>query len=227
MADSKNVLELIHASKSFMQGGEKIQALSKTSFAAKAGELIAIIGPSGSGKSTFLTVAGGLQTPSSGKVIINGIHTKGLNTKQLSEVRLRHVGFILQASNLVPFLSVENQLALFNKVTKTKGDDEAREKLFRDLSIAKLRHKYPSELSGGERQRVAIAKILYSNPDVILADEPTASLDTKKAFEVIDLLSHETHARGKATLIVTHDERLTTFCDKVYEMHDGKLTQTK
>lgn len=220
---TKTLLELKQVSRSFTQGDSKVTALQKTNFTIKAGEFVAIIGPSGSGKSTFLTIAGGLQNPSSGKVIVNDIDITKLTKKELSAVRLKHVGFILQASNLVPFLSVEKQLQLTDKVTRRKTDFKAMEQLFKELGITKLRKKFPSDLSGGERQRAAIAKVLYSNPSLILADEPTASLDTTKAFEVVELLARETHERGKATIMVTHDERLIKYCDKVYEMRDGVL----
>ncbi len=220
---AKAMLQLNNVTRNFKQGGEKVTALRKTNFTVNAGEFIAVIGPSGSGKSTFLTIAGGLQNPSSGQVIINDIDITDLSKKELSAVRLKHVGFILQASNLVPFLTVEKQLMLMDKVTRRRTDFEAMEQLFKQLGITKLRKKYPSDLSGGERQRVAIAKILYSQPNLILADEPTASLDTTKAFEVVELLARETHELGKATIMVTHDERLIKYCDKVYEMRDGVL----
>lgn len=220
---AKAMLQLNNVTRNFKQGGEKVTALRKTNFTVNAGEFIAVIGPSGSGKSTFLTIAGGLQNPSSGQVIINDIDITDLSKKELSAVRLKHVGFILQASNLVPFLTVEKQLMLMDKVTRRRTDFEAMEQLFKQLGITKLRKKYPGDLSGGERQRVAIAKILYSQPSLILADEPTASLDTTKAFEVVELLARETHELGKATIMVTHDERLIKYCDKVYEMRDGVL----
>jgi putative ABC transport system ATP-binding protein len=220
---AKAMLQLNNVTRNFKHGGEKVAALRKTNFTVNAGEFVAVVGPSGSGKSTFLTIAGGLQNPSSGQVIINDIDITDLSKKELSAVRLQHVGFILQASNLVPFLTVEKQLMLMDKLTRRRTDFEAMEQLFKQLGITKLRKKYPSDLSGGERQRVAIAKILYSQPSLILADEPTASLDTTKAFEVVELLARETHELGKATIMVTHDERLIKYCDKVYEMRDGVL----
>lgn len=219
------ILDLRGVTRSFAQGGEIVKALKKTDFIANAGEMVAIIGPSGSGKSTFLTIAGGLQSPSRGKVLLNGIDISDLSLRQLSVVRLREVGFILQASNLVSFLTVKKQLQLLDKVSKRKTDEKAMNTLLKDLSIEKLRDKYPQELSGGERQRVVIAKALYGDSKLILADEPTASLDTKKAHEVVGLLAHETHSQMKATIMVTHDERLIRYCDKVYEMSDGVLTQ--
>lgn len=226
MATKKpTLLALTQVSKTFRRGSETIHVLKKTDFSIKSGEFVAVIGPSGSGKSTFLTIAGGLQNPSAGKVVINGIDITGMNVAELSRVRFDHVGFILQASSLVPFLTVDQQLELHDRVARVRVDTDKRDELFRSLGITKLRKKYPADLSGGERQRVAIAKILYSNPSLILADEPTASLDTKKAFEVVELLARETRERGKATIMVTHDERLTDICDRVYEMHDGTLKQ--
>ena len=219
----KTLLELKDVTRKFSQGSETIKALQKTNFSIEQGEFVAVIGPSGSGKSTFLTIAGGLLSPSTGTVIIDGMDISDLNKKQLSKVRFDHVGFILQASSLVPFLTVAQQLELRDHVKRSRPHKEVRDALFTKLGIAKLVNKYPSELSGGERQRAAIAKILYGDPSLILADEPTASLDTTKAFEVVELLARETKQRGKATIMVTHDERLIKYCDRVYEMHDGVL----
>jgi len=223
----KKLLELSNVTRKFSQGSETIHALQKTNFSIAAGEFVAVIGPSGSGKSTFLTIAGGLQSPTSGTVTIGGTDITGMNTKQLSKVRFSHVGFILQASSLVPFLTVAEQLELRSHVSGTSVDKKSRDGLFARLGITKLSNKYPSDLSGGERQRVAIAKVLYGDPSLILADEPTASLDTTKAYEVVELLARETHERGKATIMVTHDERLIKYCDRVYEMHDGVLKERK
>ena len=203
---AKTMLELRGVTREFTQGSETIYALRETNFSVKAGEFVAVIGPSGSGKSTFLTIAGGLRNPTRGTVAVNGVDITDLSKKQLSAIRLKHVGFILQASNLVPFLTVEKQLQLFDKVTGAKPNKKALNALFDELGIQKLRKKYPSDLSGGERQRAAIAKVLYSQPSLILADEPTASLDTTKAFEVVELLARETRERSKATIMVTHDE---------------------
>lgn len=222
-----SMLELRGVTRQFTQGSETVHALRKTDFTVKAGEFVAVIGPSGSGKSTFLTIAGGLRNPSTGNVVVNNVDITKLSKKELSAVRLKHIGFILQASNLVPFLTVEKQLELLDRVQGRRTNKKLVTEIFNELGITKLRKKYPSDLSGGERQRAAIAKVLYSDPSLILADEPTASLDTTKAFEVVELLARETHERGKATIMVTHDERLIDYCDKVYEMHDGVLSERK
>ena len=224
---AEELLSMKDVRRSFKEAGKTVHALRKTNFSIKAGEFVAVVGPSGSGKSTFLTIAGGLQNPSSGTVEINGTDITNLSLKQLSAIRLDNVGFILQASNLVPFLTVEKQLLFVDKVMRRHTNNEVMEDLFTTLGIAALRSKYPSDLSGGERQRAAIAKALYGTSNLILADEPTASLDTAKAFEVVELLAKETHERKKATIMVTHDERLLKFCDAVYEMHDGVISKRK
>lgn len=221
----KALIEMIGVTKDFLQGDNIIRALKETNFIAYAGELIGIVGPSGSGKSTFLTILGGLQKPTTGKVLLNGKPFSELDIKKKSKIRLGNIGFVLQASNLIPFLTIKEQMVLYNKITKSKTDKNWMNELFLKLEVEKLKNKYPNELSGGERQRCAIAKALYHQPSVIFADEPTASLDTKKAFEVVKLLSKETKEQKKATIMVTHDERMLEYCDKVYEIIDGVLSQ--
>ncbi|EZN20470.1 ABC transporter ATP-binding protein [Streptococcus pyogenes ABC020017280] len=212
--------------KTFQDGHHEINALKATDFSIEAGEFVAIIGPSGSGKSTFLTIAGGLQTPSSGQLIIDGTDYTHLSEKERSRLRFKSVGFILQASNLIPFLTVQQQLELVDHLTGSKEKAKANQ-LFDDLGIAGLKHQLPQELSGGERQRAAIARALYHDPALILADEPTASLDTEKAYEVVKLLAKESKEKNKAIIMVTHDDRMLKYCDKVYRMQDGELRQER
>lgn len=219
------LIELVDVTRNFGEGHTKVEALKKTNFSVEAGEFAAIIGPSGSGKSTLLTIIGGLQTPSEGKVLINNHKFSEVPEKERAALRFKEIGFILQASNLVPFLTVEDQLRLVNKVNKTKMDTTKSDTLLDELGIKELKKKYPSDLSGGERQRAAIARAIYHGPSVILADEPTASLDSEKAFEVVKILARETKAQKKATIMVTHDERLIEHCDSVYVMKDGILTK--
>ena len=219
-----NAIEFKNVTKSFQDGDATIEALKNTNFSVKKGEFVAIIGPSGSGKSTFLTIAGGLQAPSDGEVLINGKTFSGKKEKERAKLRFDEIGFILQSSNLVPFLSVKNQLKLVDKVSKSKAMTKGGE-LLKQLGVASLVNKYPEELSGGERQRVAIVRALYHDPTIILADDPTASLDTDKAFEVVKILAEETKEKNKATIMVTHDLRLVDYCDKVYLMEDGVLRE--
>ena len=200
-------------------------ALKELSFAVHPGEFVAVIGPSGSGKSTFLTIAAGLQAPTSGEVIVGGQSLNKLTKKQRLAQRFQKIGFILQSSNLVPFLTVEDQFHLIEKVDKSRKNSELKEQLLETLGLKELRNSYPRDLSGGERQRVAIACALYHEPDVILADEPTASLDTEKAFDVVQLLAKEAKEKDKGIIMVTHDERLLKYCDRVVRIRDGELTE--
>lgn len=217
-------IELKNVKKSFKDGDETIEALKETNFSVDKGEFVAIIGPSGSGKSTLLTIAGGLQSPSSGEIWINGRALNEKKEKARAKVRFEEIGFILQASNLVPFLTVKKQLQLVDKVNKAK-ENRAGLDLLKRLGLEKLVDKYPEELSGGERQRVAIVRALYNDPTIILADEPTASLDTEKAYEVVKILAKEAKEKNKATIMVTHDLRLVDYCDKVYLMEDRRLSE--
>ena len=210
--------------KTFKDGDTMIEALKETNFSVEKGEFVAIIGPSGSGKSTFLTIAGGLQAPTAGEVLINDQPFSDQKEKNRAKLRFKEIGFILQASNLVPFLTVKKQLKLVDKVSKENKTQSAQD-LFTQLGIDKLQNKYPEDLSGGERQRVAIARALYHDPTIILADEPTASLDSEKAYEVVKILAQETKEKNKATIMVTHDTRLTDYCDRVLVMEDGVLKE--
>lgn len=223
-----NVLEFKNVTKSYQDGNKEIEALKETSFKIEEGQFIAIIGPSGSGKSTFLTLAGGLQTPSKGQIIINGKDYTNLAEKERAKLRFNDIGFVLQASNLVPFLTAKQQLELVDRINnKRKKTLQDQKSLFKELGIDHLENKLPKDLSGGERQRLVIARALYNNPAIILADEPTASLDSDRAFEVVDLLSKECKEKNKSIIMVTHDNRMIEKCDHVYRMKDGILTKER
>ena len=223
-----NVLEFINVTKSYQDGNKEIEALKETNFKIEEGQFIAIIGPSGSGKSTFLTLAGGLQTPSKGQIIINGKDYTNLSEKERAKLRFNDIGFVLQASNLVPFLTAKQQLELVDRINKRKKQTlQDQKSLFKELGIDHLENKLPKDLSGGERQRLAIARALYNNPAIILADEPTASLDSDRAFEVVDLLLKECKEKNKSIIMVTHDNRMIEKCDHVYRMKDGILTKER
>ncbi|MEB7853033.1 ABC transporter ATP-binding protein [Staphylococcus equorum] len=221
------MLEFKNVTKSFKDGNQTIEAVKPTSLKFNKNELIAIIGPSGSGKSTFLTMAGALQTPTSGEIIINDKQVSQLSLKELAKTRMQEIGFILQATNLVPFLNVKQQFKLLQKQKKDVLDEASYNQLVKQLDIAVLENKLPSEISGGQKQRVAIAKALYTKPSIILADEPTASLDTNNAMEVMKILKEQTMEQNKTCIVVTHDERLTEYCDSIYHMEDGMLTLTQ
>ena len=223
-----NVLEFKNVTKSYQDGNNEIEALKETNFKIEEGQFIAIIGPSGSGKSTFLTLAGGLQTPSKGQIIINGKDYTNLSEKERAKLRFNDIGFVLQASNLVPFLTAKQQLELVDRINKNnKQTIQDKHSLFKELGIEHLENKLPKDLSGGERQRLAIARALYNDPAIILADEPTASLDSDRAFEVVDLLSKECRKKNKSIIMVTHDNRMIEKCNHVYRMKDGILTKER
>ena len=223
-----NVLEFINVTRLYQDGNKEVEALKETNFKIEEGQFIAIIGPSGSGKSTFLTLAGGLQTPSKGQIIINGKDYTNLSEKERAKLRFNDIGFVLQASNLVPFLTAKQQLELVDRINKQKRQTlQDQKSLFKELGIDHLENKLPKDLSGGERQRLAIARALYNNPAIILADEPTASLDSDRAFEVVDLLLKECKEKNKSIIMVTHDNRMIEKCDHVYRMKDGILTKER
>ena len=212
--------------KDFVQGDETIHALKPTNFAAEPGQFIALIGPSGSGKSTLLTLLGGLQAPTGGSVFVDGKDLASMDDKERSRTRLRSIGFILQSANLVPFLTVNQQLELHDRAAGNGGARQKdRDELLDSLGILKLAKKYPRELSGGEQQRAAIARALYGSPALILADEPTAALDTSRAFDVADLLREQARSRNTAIIMVTHDERLVEHVDRVLHIADGALEE--
>lgn len=219
------IMKFENVYKEFRDNDEVIKALNKTSFSLNSGELVAIIGPSGSGKSTLLTMMGGLQRSTGGEIIFNGENLSTMDEKNRNKLRFDKIGFILQSSNLVPYLTIEEQFTLVDKFDKSKKDKNRRDELLNKMGIYKRKNLYPGDLSGGERQRAAICRALYTNPSLLLADEPTASLDSTKTIEVIQLLKNLTKESDRTTVIVTHDNRLLEYCDRVFEIIDGNLTE--
>lgn len=219
-------LELKNVTKVYQEGEFTTTALNNVSITIEPGEFVAIIGPSGSGKSTFLSIAGALLQPTEGEVLINNTNISTLSEKSLSKVRLMQIGFILQTSNLLPYLTVTDQLLVVKKMGGSITDEHRQmaKELLIDLGLSKKLKKHPHQLSGGERQRTAIARAFMNDPNIILADEPTANLDTKRAHEVVSLISKQVKARNKAAIIVTHDERMLSYCDRVYRIEDGVLS---
>lgn len=219
-------IQLTNVNKFFGHDAARVHVLSEINFTASAGKMVLILGPSGSGKSTLLTIAGGLQTPTSGTVTVAGKALTTMTKKQRDQLRLTQIGFILQAYNLVPYLTVAEQFALVNRVKRTGNLNSAQlTQLLADLGIAELRHKYPAELSGGQQQRVAIARALYPDPAIVLADEPTAALDSPRVVKVGQLLATLAREYHKAVIVVTHDLRLRDFADEIYHLEDGRLTK--
>ena len=221
------IIELKNVQKVYGIGAAQVVALKNINFKANLGEVVLIMGPSGAGKSTFLTIAGSLQKPTTGEVIVNGQNIARISAKASDHLRLMQLGFVLQAYNLVPFLKIREQFELVNKVKKRGNiSQEKLQELLKQLGINSLLDKYPSELSGGQQQRAAIARALYANPQILLADEPTASLDSENVAEVGQLFKKLAKNYNKAVLLVTHDPRLKQYADHIYEMMDGKIKQT-
>lgn len=218
-------IELKNINKDYGTGISKVQVLSDVSFKAHSGELSLVLGPSGSGKSTFLTIAGGLQRPTNGQVLIDGQDISRFSEKQRDEIRLNQIGFVLQSYNLLSYLSVADQFALVDRVHKGNLSPDRLEKLLQELGIDQLVNKFPDELSGGQNQRVAIARALYTDPAIILADEPTAALDSERVKVVGRLMKEMAKQYDKAVVVVTHDLRLKDFADRIYQIMDGKMTE--
>lgn len=222
-----NLIEMKNVTKTYGSGHTEVVALHPTNFYLKEGEFVAIVGPSGSGKTTFLTILGNLQEASNGEVLFRGDDITKISDKKKTELRFNEFGFILQASNLIPFLKVKEQLNLIDRLDKSKREKMNREELINLLGLEKVKNSYPNELSGGERQRAAIARALYNNPSVVLADEPTASLDTERAHQVADLLAEIAHKQNRGVVMITHDTRLLDKVDRIYRMEDGHLLEVK
>ncbi|QUG84739.1 ABC transporter ATP-binding protein [Bacillus nitratireducens] len=220
-----SLLKLDKVSKVYGEGNTEVTALHPMSLDVKAGEFIGIVGPSGSGKSTLLSIAGALLSPSKGDIYIREQNITQLSEKEMTDIRLKKIGFIFQFANLVPYLNVKEQLLYIAKLKKeNKQDSEKRaDHLLAAFGLGERKSHYPNQLSGGEKQRVAIARAFMNNPDLILADEPTASLDSKRAREVVEMMKREVKESQKAAIMITHDERMLDVCDRILKLRDGQL----
>ena len=220
-------LEVKDLVKTFALEGTTINAVDHVSFQVKSGEFVALVGPSGSGKTTMLSILAALLSPTSGQVLIDGQDMAQMNDKHRVKLRREKIGFTFQANNLIPFLTarenVEYMLRLNGKANK-EGRLRSDEILAR-LGLSDRLHNLPAQLSGGQQQRVAIARALIHNPAVVLADEPTASLDTERARQVVETFANLIHENNRAGIIVTHDLRMCQYVDRVLQMQDGKLVR--
>ncbi|ECZ7678879.1 ABC transporter ATP-binding protein [Listeria monocytogenes] len=212
-------------SKNYQDGEQVIEVLKNVSLEVAQGEFVAIVGPSGAGKSTFLSIAGALLSPTEGEIAIGGTTLNNMSEKALTKVRLDKVGFIFQGANLIPYLSVRDQLLVIAELSGEKGSaaKERADKLLQELGLTARQNNYPESLSGGEKQRVAIARALMNDPDIILADEPTASLDASRGHKVVQMIADEVKRKNKAAIMVTHDERVLDLVDRVIRIEDGYL----
>ena len=219
-----NLLEVSKICKTYGSGEAAVQALKKVSFSVPKGEYVAIVGESGSGKSTLLNMIGALDTPTSGKVLIDGKDTFAMKEKNLTIFRRRNIGFIFQAFNLIPELTVEQNMIFPLLLDYQKPDRQYLEELLAVLNLKERRNHLPSQLSGGQQQRVAIGRALITRPSLILADEPTGNLDTQNSNEVIALLREASRKYEQTIIMITHNRMIAQTADRVLEVSDGVLT---
>jgi putative ABC transport system ATP-binding protein len=225
--NQSNALETRSVVKTYDTDFGTIHAVDDVSLHVAAGEFVALVGPSGSGKTTMLSILAALLQPTSGRILLDGMDLSTMGEKERVKMRREKIGFTFQSNNLVPYLNavenVELMLRLNNKLDKA-GKLRARELLAR-LGLGERLHNYPGQMSGGQQQRVAIARALIHNPSLVLADEPTASLDTERAYQVVETFAGLIHEQNRAGIMVTHDLRMVEFVDRVLLMRDGKLVQ--
>jgi putative ABC transport system ATP-binding protein len=225
MMEHKLILDKV--SKTYVDGEKRVNVIEDMTLKVNEGEFVAVVGPSGSGKSTFLSLAGALLAPTTGRIFVGGQDLSQLTESMLNRIRLEKIGFVFQSSNLIPYLTVIDQLILVSELSGKERTEAKRkaQKIIKRLGLSHRIHHYPEQLSGGERQRVAIARAWMNDPELILADEPTASLDTERGREVVQMLADEVKLRGKAAVMVTHDHRMLDLCDRILYMEDGRFVK--
>lgn len=224
------ILHVDDVSKIYRSGDSEVVAVSGATMAVDEGEFVALLGPSGSGKTTLISMIGGLLSPTSGTIKLADIDVGSLSNRDLTKFRAERVGFVFQSANLVPFLTARENLLYVSTLQKKISRKQAQaraDQLLDELGLAERAKNLPEQLSGGERQRVAIGRALMNDPDLILVDEPTASLDTQLGRQVVELLAREIKQRGKTGIMVTHDLRMVTYTDRVFEILDGHLTHVE
>ena len=221
---SMNLLEVINVSKTYGSGEASVKALKKVSFSVPKGEYVAIVGESGSGKSTLLNMIGALDTPTCGKVVISGKEIFSMNDRKLTIFRRRNIGFIFQAFNLIPELTVEQNIVFPMLLDYQEPDRKYLEELLSVLNLKERRNHLPSQLSGGQQQRVAIGRALFTRPALILADEPTGNLDSQNTSEVIALLKEASKKYEQTIIMITHSRSIAQTADRILQVSDGELT---
>lgn len=219
-----NLLEVESLSKTYGSGEAAVHALKRVSFAVPKGEFVAVVGESGSGKSTLLNMLGALDTPSAGKVFIDGNDIFAMKDSQLTVFRRRNIGFVFQAFNLIPELTVEQNIQFPVLLDYQKPDEAYLEELLSVLGLQARRHHLPSQLSGGQQQRAAIGRALFTRPALILADEPTGNLDSQNSSEVIALLKQAAKTYEQTIMMITHSPGIAQTADRVLRVSDGTLT---
>lgn len=224
-----SLLQVRNVTKTYAAGEAAMKALDDVDLDVRGGELTLLMGPSGSGKTTLLSVMGCILRPTSGSVRVLGDETTGLAEDALPAIRREHIGFVFQGFNLFPTLTAQQNVALAFDV-KGRPPAEARQRaagLLQQVGLEHKLHAYPSDLSGGQKQRVAIARALAGDPPIVLGDEPTAALDSDSGRRVMDLLRSLAHDRGRAVVVVTHDNRMLGFADRIVAIEDGKIVSDR
>ena len=219
------ILEIKNLCKTYGNGNTAVKALDNVSFSVEKGEFVAIIGPSGSGKSTLLHILGGVDTPTSGSVIIDGTDISKLDETALAIFRRRQIGLIYQFYNLIPILTVEENMTLPLLLDGKKPDKAVIKELAEALGLKDRLSFLPNQLSGGQQQRVSIGRALINNPALMLADEPTGNLDSKNSHEIISLLRRFNREHGQTVIIITHDESIALSADRTIAIVDGKIVK--
>jgi len=218
-------LEVKNVVKTFQSDAGEIRAVDDVSFSVNSGEFVALVGPSGSGKTTMLSILAALLTPTSGQVLIDGVDLAQMSEAERVALRREKIGFTFQSNNLIPYLTARENVGLmlrlngkFDRAGALRSDE-----LLARLGLAERLNNLPAQMSGGQQQRVAIARALIHNPSVVLADEPTASLDTERAYQVVETFAALIHENNRAGIMVTHDLRMCQHVDRILQMRDGQL----
>ncbi|MFC3748998.1 ABC transporter ATP-binding protein [Paenibacillus sp. GCM10012306] len=219
------ILRIEHLSKMYGTGESVVKALDDVSFSVQKGEFVAIIGPSGSGKSTLLHMLGGVDRPTSGKVFVEDTDLYALNETQLAIFRRRQIGLIYQFFNLIPVLTVEENITLPLLLDKQKVDKKHLDSLVSTLNLQHRLNHLPNQLSGGQQQRVSIGRAIIGNPAIMLADEPTGNLDSKNSSEIVELLKMLNKTYHQTLIVITHDEQIALQADRIISIEDGRIAK--
>ncbi len=219
------ILKVENLTKIYGKGDNRVVALDNVSFSVKKGEFVAIVGASGSGKSTLLQLIGGVDRPTSGKVIIDNKNIFDLNDDKLAIFRRRQVGLIYQFYNLIPILNVEENIKLPMALDNREVDKSVLDKMLKLLGIENRRSHLPNQLSGGQQQRTSIGRALITNPTILLADEPTGNLDTKSSDEIVSLLKKSNKDLKQTIIMITHNMEIAKVADRIIKLEDGKIVK--